>query len=248
MPDRLTQKASGAEHGWRVSWRVLVDFDGTVTLDDLTNAILDRFADSSWRAIEAEWECGLIGSRECMGRQVALIRAGMEELDAFVAAAPVDPHFVDLVAACRRCDIPVCIVSDGLDRVIGSVLRRIGLQDLPVHANHLAYVEDGRWQLIFPYARDDCAARMGTCKCRAATPSASGRTTSILIGDGRSDLCAAASADYVFAKKQLLALCRERGIAHRPFATFEDATMQIERLVDAESLTSGAPIGETTYA
>lgn len=230
-----------------MSWRVLVDFDGTVTLDDLTNAILDRFARPSWRAIEAEWEAGLIGSQECMARQVALIRAGTDELDALVAAAPVDPHFGRFVAACRQRGVPVSIVSDGLDRVVGSVLRRIGLHDLPVHANHLAFVGDGRWHLIFPYARDGCRARMGTCKC-AAVPT-SRRTATILIGDGRSDLCAAASADHVFAKKQLLALCLERTIAHRPFTTFEDATTLLERLIDTEPLSGrGAPMGETTYA
>jgi 2-hydroxy-3-keto-5-methylthiopentenyl-1-phosphate phosphatase len=44
--------------------RVFVDFDGTISLEDTTDVILERFADPEWRKVEAEWLAGIIGSRE----------------------------------------------------------------------------------------------------------------------------------------------------------------------------------------
>jgi 2-hydroxy-3-keto-5-methylthiopentenyl-1-phosphate phosphatase len=44
----------------------------------------------------------------------------------------------------------------------------------------------------------------------------------IFIGDGFSDRFAIELSDVVFAKRQLLAYCRERGIPCTPFETFAD--------------------------
>src|SRR5437016_10840093 len=98
------------------SIRVFVDFDGTIAVEDVTDVILDRFADPSWRDIEAEWLSGRIGSRECMARQVDLIRARPSAIDALVREIKVDPHFAEFVALCHRHGIAVMVVSDGLDR------------------------------------------------------------------------------------------------------------------------------------
>ena len=104
--------------------------------------------------------------------------------------------------------------------------------------------------MIFPYARDDCRVRSGNCKCVPTIGAArGGARRTILIGDGRSDLCAAGAADYVFAKKQLLVLCRERGIAHRPFETFDDAARLLADLVDdGSAVPPPVDIEGTTYA
>lgn len=58
--------------------RVFVDFDGTISLEDTTDVILERFADPEWRTVEAEWLAGRIGSRECLARQIDLVRASRE--------------------------------------------------------------------------------------------------------------------------------------------------------------------------
>ena len=33
----------------------LLDFDGTITLEDTTDGLFDRFADPSWRELDAAW-------------------------------------------------------------------------------------------------------------------------------------------------------------------------------------------------
>jgi len=42
---------------------------------------LERFADPVWREVEAAWQGGRISSRECMARQMTLLRVTPEVLD-----------------------------------------------------------------------------------------------------------------------------------------------------------------------
>ena len=75
---------SGAKLSMPSGVRVFVDFDGTISLEDTTDVILERFADPEWRKVESEWLAGIIGSRECLARQIDLVRATPEELDSVV--------------------------------------------------------------------------------------------------------------------------------------------------------------------
>ena len=54
---------------------LFVDFDGTITCRDTTDAVLEAFADPSWLAVEREWVAGRIGSRACLTAQMALVDA-----------------------------------------------------------------------------------------------------------------------------------------------------------------------------
>lgn len=206
------------------AWTLLCDFDGTVTLEDVTDTLLERYGRPGWEALEADWRAGRIGSRECMAGQIGLIEASPAELDAHCSEMHIDPAFPAFVAAARAAGHRVEIVSDGLDATIARILARHRLDDLPVTANRLRAVEAKRWALDFPHGRPDCAS--GHCKC--ATAATRGRV--LLIGDGASDFCVAGAADYVFAKKKLIDHCRSRGIRHAPIAGFADALALLPRL------------------
>ena len=71
---------------------VYVDFDGTIAPGDPTDSIFARFADPYWQVIEEEWQQGRASSWETMQRQVALIRATPEALDAFVDTVRIGLH------------------------------------------------------------------------------------------------------------------------------------------------------------
>jgi 2-hydroxy-3-keto-5-methylthiopentenyl-1-phosphate phosphatase len=165
-----------------------------------------------------------------MKRQVELIRATPEELDALCEEIPLDPHFPDLVALCRRRDIPVTVVSDGLDRTITRMLSRFGI-DVPVLANKLVYLGDRRWTLEFPYADAGCEAGAGNCKCLALTKKP--HTLRILIGDGRSDFCASETADLVLAKSALAEHCQANGVPFIVFGNFAGATPLLADWIEA---------------
>lgn len=208
--------------------RVLVDFDGTITERDVTDMLLGRFALPEWLAIEEDWKAGRIGSRECMARQVDLLRVSPRDYDAAVDEMGLDAAFPALVDLCRRNGMPVTIVSDGLDRSIDRVLRNAGL-DLPYFANRLEHAGDDRWRLGFPHARSDCRNLSGNCKCQFAE--GHGGIATIMIGDGRSDFCVAGRSDLVFAKGALATHCRAGGIPHVPIASITDVLPVIEELL-----------------
>lgn len=189
---------------------ILLDFDGTISLKDTTDLIFAAFAHPHWHDVERDWESGRIGSRECMSRQVALMRASPEMLDRFADDIEVDHHLPRLVETCEDLGVGLTVVSDGFDRVIRRVLDRLEIE-VPVIANRLVSQPDGRWTLEFPNAADFCEA--GTCKCMPVF-TASG--TTVLVGDGRSDFCVAGAADVVFAKAKLAEHCRSTGIPFKP--------------------------------
>jgi 2-hydroxy-3-keto-5-methylthiopentenyl-1-phosphate phosphatase len=205
----------------RVKCRVFVDFDGTIATVDTTDLLLERFAAPAWRDIEDDWKAGRIGSRECLVRQIDLVRAGQSEMDAFIAGIEIDPGYAEFVRFCRALGHHITVVSDGIDRTVGAVLRRHGL-DLPYYANHLEWRGEGRWRLTFPHARSDCQSLSGNCKCRFTEGSP--RELRIVVGDGRSDFCVAGRADLVLAKSSLLKHCIATDLPHFAFADFAEAT------------------------
>jgi 2-hydroxy-3-keto-5-methylthiopentenyl-1-phosphate phosphatase len=201
----------------RLKCHVFIDFDGTIVPRDATDFLLERFASPAWRDVEEDWRAGRIGSRECMTRQVALLRATPRRLEAAVAELAIDRGFASFVGQCRRRGIGMTILSDGFDVVIDQVLRTAGLM-LPFFANRLVAAGPDRWRVTFPSARSDCRALAGNCKC--AFTEAYSTWLKVVIGDGRSDHCVAQRADVVFAKAELVALCRSSSTPHFAFADF----------------------------
>jgi 2-hydroxy-3-keto-5-methylthiopentenyl-1-phosphate phosphatase len=215
---------------------VFVDFDGTIAPSDTTDLLLEAFADPSWQEIEDDWKAGRIGSRECLVRQIDLVRATPAQLDDFLAGIEIDPGFPEFVGLCQDEGHAITVVSDGLDRAVGSILARAGME-LRYYANHLEWLGADRWRLTFPYARSDCRALSGNCKCSFAE--ASGGAVRIVIGDGRSDFCVAEGADLILAKSALARHCRSSGLPFFPFESFFEATDLLARWVKEGTASSG---------
>jgi 2-hydroxy-3-keto-5-methylthiopentenyl-1-phosphate phosphatase len=207
----------------RAKWQVLVDFDGTIAPDDPTDRLFERFADPHWRVLETAWQSGQISSRECMRRQVGLLRVTPARLDAEIGTVRIDPGFPAFLEFCSRRGAEVKVVSDGLDRVIGQALRSAGIS-VPFFANRLEWVGGDRWQLAFPHASSDCQVGSANCKCSHARP---GLRPRVVIGDGRSDFCMSARADFVIAKGALASHCRAHGRAHATFVDFHEVAARL---------------------
>ncbi len=208
--------------------KLLLDFDGTVTVQDTVDAILERFAAPAWHGVEEEWKNGEIGSRECLARQTALINAAPKEIDALVDAIAIDPGFDELMEACERLDVAVTIVSDGYRRSIERVLARSG-HNVSARSGVLEYRGRRRWKLVSPSARGSCTSNANTCKCKVAAES---KLPTILIGDGRSDFCVAEKVDLVLAKGSLARHCAESGIKHQPITDLADAARMIAAYIE----------------
>ena len=123
-----------------------LDFDGTITKNDIVDLVLERFASPDWKKVEKEWAEGKIGSRECLSRQIALVSATKEEVLELISKTEADPHFVSFLKCAKKYGFPVTIVSDGFKIVIENILKRIlkenaeGIGSLPIYSNQLEWV------------------------------------------------------------------------------------------------------------
>ena len=212
---------------------VFLDFDGTVSCADVVDAILEHCASSEWLRVEEEWRAGRIGSRECLRRQMALVRATPTEIDAIIDGIAIDPGFGALLEVCAAGGLPIHIISDGFDYCIRRLLRRApaaiqpALPTIEVRASHLEPAAGGEWQTAFLFPGEPCIHGCATCKpavMQALTPVGG---TSVFVGDGLSDRYAAAVADLVFAKDKLASYCVEQGIVHVSFTSLTDVAANL---------------------
>jgi len=208
-------------------WTILCDFDGTISLSDVTDTLLTRFGMPGYEELETAWADGKIGSRECMEGQIALLDASKEELDAALDTIQLDPAFVTFVALATQLGMPVKVVSDGLDYAIARMLRANGLGGLPIYANRLIQAGERRWKLEFPYANKDCAKASGNCKCMLVGDYQGMSGKVLFVGDGGSDFCASGRADFVLAKLKLIGYCRQEDIAHLAISGFDQAVQYL---------------------
>ena len=146
-------------------WIILCDFDGTVSVEDVTDSLLTHLAPPQWMVLEEQWKAGLIGSRECMAGQIGMVQADRDQLEGFFASMRIDRMFGAFVEAAMAARIELRIVSDGLDQAIESILTRHQLEHLPIAANRLQADGESRWKLTFPYAAANCRVASSMCKC-----------------------------------------------------------------------------------
>ena len=212
--------------------QIFCDFDGTITRGDTVDLLLETLADPQWREIEARWERGEIGSRECMALQVPMIRGGWQSILKVLDSVQVDNSFAPFVSWCRLRKIPISIVSDGLDRVIQHLLARENVKVDRVWANQLYDDSQGRLSLRFPEAWHRVVCSSGLCKCQVLDQ-AGPQPLKVVIGDGRSDFCWARNADLLFAKDKLLKHCQAHNISHLPFDNFVQIRVLLEELISA---------------
>jgi len=221
-------------------WTILCDFDGTISFQDVTDHLLEQFGMPGWQELEDRWEAGEIGSQVCMAGQIALLDASQEELNACLSSMAIDPWFADFVEHTRMRNIPMHIVSDGLDYAIHHILRANNISGIPVIANNLRQVNERRWSLSFPHHNPHCLKASGTCKCTVAKKVAPKKF--LMIGDGRSDFCVSQIADHVFAQKSLVAECEKMGVPFSVMSDFSQASAHLDRLLQQSEVSYLAPV------
>ena len=200
---------------------ILVDFDGTISRGDVTDALLAAHAtDPDWRARDDAYVAGRVGSRSLLAWDATILEQDRAMLEATVRAQQPDLTFPAFVAAVRDLGASVEVVSDGLGFYVEPYLDRLGVGDLPVATSRLDF-SARPFRLDFPYGHPACFV-CGTCKReRVRAHSAAGRFVAF-VGDGESDRWAAWQADLVFAKDRLADVCRAEGWAFREWADFAD--------------------------
>ena len=146
---------------------LLVDFDGTACLQDVSEMLLDAFGEPGWERFDDAVDAGEMGLREAADHQVAMLKGSREEMLAFaLERAELAPTFAPFVAWAQERDLPLVLASDGFAFYIRPILERAGLGHLEVVTNELVEA-DGRWTLRHPNGHPECIG-CGTCKMLAA--------------------------------------------------------------------------------
>jgi 2,3-diketo-5-methylthio-1-phosphopentane phosphatase len=193
---------------------VFLDFDGTITTVDVGRHLLDRYGNGNWRSVEAQYDAGLIGSRECLVDEWELIDASEPELRAAAAEVELDPGFEPLVEGLQRAGAEVTVVSDGFGFYVEAACAPVAVD---IVTNGVDFTSG---ELCFPHADRCCpCSSCGVCKQAPIKDASSRGRTTVLVGDGVSDRKAAMLADVVYAKGRLRSWCAQHDVAHRPFDT-----------------------------
>lgn len=214
--------------GLKTQLTIFSDFDGTISTLDVGNRLFHHFTQGRSEEPVRLWRADQIDARQCLVDEAALMRETSEsELYDYIDSFQIDSGFSSFAEWCRIRNLPLFILSDGLDLYIERLLRREGLSDLPIFANQ-GHLENGRLSISFPYHTEGCG-RCGNCKGFHLRRLRRKGCKNVYIGDGKSDLCALPEADIVFAKGFLADYCRQNGIDFEPF---DDFTSLVRQLTD----------------
>jgi 2-hydroxy-3-keto-5-methylthiopentenyl-1-phosphate phosphatase len=196
---------------------ILVDYDGTISLTDVSDKILYGLLGDRYAGQDLAYSNGLQGSRTLFASQVKLLPGDPAPFVAIAEAQAHDTMFAPLVRRALDLEVPVEVVSDGFGFFIEPAFRKLGVPEIPIVTNRTTFDGD-HGEMEFPNGNPDCLV-CGTCKRqRVLAHQAAGRTV-VFIGDGESDRYAAAYSDVIFAKRDLITLCRTEGW---PFTEWRD--------------------------
>ncbi len=208
---------------------IFSDFDGTVTLQDSLDTVLDAFARGDWRQVGARiWESGL-GSRLAIQKELSLLEATPEQIEALLEEQiELSPGFEEFLQFCRKRDWDFVILSEGFSLHIDRILGKYDLSGIPYYANELIFTEAGI-KTRSVHANPECG-RCGNCKRSHILEAHQSYDRVIYVGDGRTDHCPAGAADQVFAKRLLEKYCQQEHIPYISYRDFFDILKHLEQL------------------
>jgi len=170
----------------------------------------------------------------------------------------VDPHFKEFLQYAKASNIPVVVLSSGMEPIIKALLKALvgdEADDIDIVANGVTnrpgkkINEEGGWNIVF---HDDSG--FGHDKSLTIRPyaelSADNRPTMFYAGDGVSDLSAAKETDLLFAKegRDLIRYCVKEDV---PFTVFDDWKTILEKTKEIvsgeETVTEAARKGYEAY-
>jgi 2-hydroxy-3-keto-5-methylthiopentenyl-1-phosphate phosphatase len=199
---------------------LILDWDGTVTVDDTLILALREFG--NWQVYleaAAALARGEITLHEEIRRDAESIRAPIEEVVAWlVEHLELRPGFHELAETHR----PV-IVSSNFRQLIEPILARERVE-LTVRANDVEWEPRG-WRATFRNG-EVCGTCGEPCK-RADVTSADAIGEVVYVGDGYSDRCAAQAADRIFARDGLARYLDEQRVAYMPFDDLHDVARSL---------------------
>lgn len=202
------------------------DFDGTVTEDDISYYILNKFAQGDWRRLLHEYQEKRISVDKFNSSVFALVKADkLTLINAIKGKSIVRKGFQNLVLFCNNKNYRLVIISNGLEFYIREIFNDLGLNNLEIYAAQAEFHPDG---LVVQYIGPEGERLDDGLKEMYVRLFLKQGYNVIYIGDGSSDIEAAKQAHRIFARDQLLNYCRENSIECEPFNDFNDIVRKMD--------------------
>lgn len=221
--------------------KLFIDFDGTITRQDVGNAFFRRFGGVRCDEAVREYRAGALSAAECFEREVAALgKLDVIEATRFVRGQEIDSSFKSFVEFCRNRDLEFYIVSDGLDYYIREILEAHGISEVSYFANafDIGPVDgDGKSNttIRFPFRDSECT-RCACCKRNVMLSLAGDDDVIGYVGEGYSDQCPAQYADLVFAKDELQKFCQRENISYYLYSSFSEIVDRLSTLLEKQIL------------
>jgi 2-hydroxy-3-keto-5-methylthiopentenyl-1-phosphate phosphatase len=209
---------------------VQCDFDGTITVGDVSHLLLDVFADGDWRAVWKDYVEGRIPVGTCNKRVFALVKASREEMTDYVINSDrvvIRPGFRELLDCCSRRGFEFVIVSNGLLFYIEAILERLSVRDIKVYAAENRFRPGG---VAVRYVGPDGAELEEGFKEAYTEHFLRDGYRVVYVGNGASDIYPARRAKIAFATEDLLERCRQEKLGCRPFNDLNDVVRGLDGL------------------
>jgi len=207
-----------------------MDFDGTVTQQDVGEEVFRKFAEEEKvNIIIDDLLNNRISARESWIKLCSAVSSvNKNEFDDFIVSIPLDHSFVKFKDYCKNGKIELYILSDGFDYYIDKIFEKNRIDNLTVYSNHLEIV-DSKLIPSFPYY-DEASFSSANCKRNHIINHSSEEDFTVFIGDGNSDKDSIEYCDFIFAKDDLLKFCEKERITYFPFKKFDDVIKKLDEL------------------
>ncbi|NMG56956.1 2-hydroxy-3-keto-5-methylthiopentenyl-1-phosphate phosphatase [Geitlerinema sp. P-1104] len=193
---------------------VFCDFDGTITLEDTFVSTVERFApEVASRVLPQIYDLRLSLQEGVHQMLEAIPSACYPDIIKLAATYQIRPGFVELLDFLDERNVPLVVVSGGIQAVVEGVLGELGQRVQAIHAVQL----QTQGTYCSPYSAFEGEGEMVN---KLAVVEHYGEPDWILIGDSITDLKAALAAPRVFARDRLCRYLSERGVSYEPFETF----------------------------
>jgi len=197
-------------------WAVVLDFDGTITTRDISDAILNRYGRVTERDIEDSCKPGVI-TEAWVRDKFRRVRCSPRTLRRYILEiGRPRSGFREFAAACTGAGVPMEIVSGGVDLYLDLLLETWGAPDIKRFRAQSRHTSRGI-SVRYPWLKGRSLESFKRGRVRAHQRR--GRRV-IFAGDGTSDLGAALAADVRFVRGHLARLVRAEGVQARPLRGF----------------------------
>jgi 2-hydroxy-3-keto-5-methylthiopentenyl-1-phosphate phosphatase len=199
---------------------VQLDFDGTVTVADVSFLLLDTYVGSVWREYLKEYTSGDISVGAFNKKVFGMMQADRKTMTDLVLNSDrviVRPGLKELLDYCQKKDYKVVIVSNGLTFYIEAILEKLGVNGLDIYAAENVFYPGGmKVRYIGPEGKE---LEVGFKEAYTDMLGKEGYDV-IYVGNGTSDIYPSRKAKYVFATADLLKRCRQEKLKCFPFNDF----------------------------